>query len=155
MIKDAKFSDCGKYRFCLSRLWDTCEHDVSTLMLIGLNPSTADSKKDDPTIESIIRIAKYNGYGGIVMTNLFPFITPYPKELKADDSYLMFNDEVLKANANSSTDVCFCWGTFKQALARSTDIIKMFPDALCLGKNKNGSPRHPLFMEGTTELIKF
>lgn len=42
-------------------------------MFIGLNPSTADESKDDPTIRRCIRFAKDWGYGGLLMMNAFAF----------------------------------------------------------------------------------
>lgn len=156
MIKNAKFSECGKYRFWLIRTWKPQEHDEHILMLIGLNPSTANAKSDDPTIRSIIRLAKENGYHGIVMTNLFPFITPYSRDLAMDIDpvHMELNDRCLQANA-AHCDVCFCWGNFSRIEDRAKTIIAMFPEALCFGKNKNGSPKHPLYLKANTQLIKF
>lgn len=150
MNRSAIFSDCGQYRFSLSRTWS----GGATLQLIGLNPSTANAESDDPTIRRIITLAKSNGYGGIVMTNLFPFITAYPKELLADDHYISRNDFVLKAVKIDCEDVCFCWGNFNFP-ERIYSVVEMFPDALCFGKNKNGSPKHPLYLKSETKLIKF
>ena len=160
MIKDAKFSDCGKYRFWLKRIWD---EELPQLQLIGLNPSTANAETDDPTIRRVAGtadrnwlngLAAANGYGGIWMTNLFPFITAYPSELRTDDIGISLNDFVLRATAIYCRDVCFCWGNF-DVLGRDKVVMEMFPDALCFGKNKNGSPKHPLYLKSTTELIKY
>lgn len=38
---------------------------------------------------------------------------------------------------------------------QAQEVIKMFPNALCLGKNKDGSPKHPLYLKADTEFIKF
>lgn len=49
--KGAQFSDCRMYRYALWRVWaqgDGC------ITFIGLNPSTADENKDDPTIRRCI-----------------------------------------------------------------------------------------------------
>lgn len=122
-------------------------------MLIGLNPSTANEDNDDPTIRRIISLAKYNGYGGIYMLNLFPFITPYPSELKIDfESRLDDNDYWLRTI--KCANVVFCWGNFN-VLGRDKIIQLMFPQALCFGKNKNGSPKHPLYLPAITTLIPF
>jgi hypothetical protein len=43
----AVFSDCRKFRYALWRMWDG---DKPLVMIIGLNPSTADEKVNDPTI---------------------------------------------------------------------------------------------------------
>lgn len=151
MESGAKFSECGKYRFWLSRVWDS---SLPQLMLIGLNPSTANATNDDPTIRRIIKLAENNGYGAIWMTNLFAFITPYPEQLRYDTDDLKRNDFVLKATRIDCHDVCFCWGNFKVE-KRALEVAAMFPDALCFGKNKNGSPKHPLYLKSETNLIRF
>jgi len=151
MEKDAKFSDCGKYRFWLSRIW---ENRLPKLMLIGLNPSTANAETDDPTIRSIIRIVGYNGFGGFYMTNLFPYITPKPSELDRSDKMLDYNDHILMRLRIGIPNICFCWGTF-DVLGRDKVIKELFPHASCLGMNKDGSPKHPLFLKTKTDLIPY
>ena len=47
MQKDAFLSEDRMYRYGLSRVWDKSRPYV---LYIGLNPSTADENKDDPTI---------------------------------------------------------------------------------------------------------
>jgi len=63
----AEFSECRKYRYALWRIWDKSKPLV---MFIGLNPSTANENVDDPTIRSVCRMTKNNGYGGVYMMNL-------------------------------------------------------------------------------------
>ena len=70
MIKDAILSEDRKYCYILSRTWDETK---PTVLFIGLNPSTADEKTDDPTIRKCINYAKCWGYGKILMANLFAF----------------------------------------------------------------------------------
>lgn len=57
----ADFSNDRKYRYALWRIWDRTKPLV---MFIGLNPSTANETENDPTIKSVGRISKNNGYGG-------------------------------------------------------------------------------------------
>ncbi len=64
----AIFSDCWKYRYTLVRNWDS---SLQRLAIIGLNPSTADAVKDDPTIRRCKHFAQAHGYGSFVMLNLF------------------------------------------------------------------------------------
>ena len=42
--KSAIFSPCNQYRYSLSRVWNLSQKPA---LIIGLNPSTADEKKDD------------------------------------------------------------------------------------------------------------
>ena len=71
-------SACGKYRYRLSRMWDSKKPCV---LFIMLNPSTADHEKDDNTIRRCISFAKSWGYGGLYVGNLFPYRATKPEEL--------------------------------------------------------------------------
>lgn len=51
-----QFSPCRRYRYTLWREWDML--NSTYLMVIGLNPSTADETQDDPTIRRCIDFAK-------------------------------------------------------------------------------------------------
>jgi hypothetical protein len=139
--KSAEFSECGKYRYCLRRIWDT---DLPFAMCIGLNPSTANSEEDDTTITNLCALLSKSGYGGLFMMNLFALISSNPDDLRACPDPLKDNDPWLAAMASRCDDVIFCWGAFKQAEYRAKKLIKMFPMALCLGKTAKGHPIHPL-----------
>lgn len=149
---EAKFSDCGKYRFFLQRQWDVVKPVV---MCIGLNPSTANGDTNDATIRNLIHIINNAGYGGFYMMNLFAMISPYPDDLRSCPDPLKDNDEWIDDVRLQCQDVIFCWGNFKQAEYRAKVMIKKYPDALCFGKNSNGSPKHPLYLKQTTELQRF
>ena len=58
-LSGADFSEDRKYRFSLWRIWN---QELPLMMVIGLNPSTANETDNDNTIQSVCRIAKYNGY---------------------------------------------------------------------------------------------
>lgn len=152
MKREAKFSDCGKYRYFLLREWDSM---LPKIMCIGLNPSTANGVDDDPTIESLIRILTHNGFGGFYMTNLFAMISSNPEDLRSCLDPLAENDKWLSEVSERVTHILYCWGNFKMAAYRARAIRERFPykKKLCLGRNANGSPKHPLFMRGNTDLI--
>ena len=48
----------------------------------GLNPSRADAEVDDPTILREIGFSFRWGFGSLVKTNFYPFVTPDPKKLR-------------------------------------------------------------------------
>lgn len=56
--------------------------DVSNpLICMGINPSVATDKKDDRTINKLEKIAKHNGYNGIIMLNVSPEVTTNPNNM--------------------------------------------------------------------------
>jgi hypothetical protein len=148
----AKFSQCGTYRYILYRIWDKSKPFI---MFIGLNPSTATAEMDDPTIRRVKRFANDWGYGGVYMCNLFAVISPYPETIVTCSDPIADNDLHLQVAASKCKDVLFAWGSFTEAEARAKEVIKMFPNAFCLGKNKDGSPKHPLYIKANTKPFNY
>lgn len=153
-LAGADFSHDRKYRFRLWRIWDP---EKPLVMFIGLNPSKADESKLDPTIESVIRISRTNGYGGFYMLNCWAFVSTDPKGLQHNPVSDRWNDDVLTTTAAKCKDVVFAWGNFQVVTdtGRNRELIEMFPRAKCIGLNKNGSPKHPLYQLETTILRPF
>lgn len=141
MIKGAQFSECGKYRYMLWRVWDDTRPKA---MCIGLNPSTANDEDDDTTITNLIKLLPEMGYGGFYMMNLFALISSNPDHLRACPDPVKANDSYLYSVSMICKDVIFCWGSFKQAEYRVKQVKHFFPKALCFGKTKAGKPLHPL-----------
>jgi hypothetical protein len=154
MKTDAIFSECGKYRYVLSRIWEPLE---ARAMCIELNPSTAKAEDNDPTITRLIGLLRNNGFGGFYMTNLFALVSPYPEDLQTCPDPLKDNDRYLLETSENVTHIVYCWGNFKQATYRAKKVKTMFPHKRinCFGKNANGTPKHPLYLKANTELILF
>lgn len=147
----AIFSPCGQYRYVLWRKWAA----GPCIMFIGLNPSTANQTKDDPTIRRVKKFAKDWGYSGVYMLNLFAVISSDPKILKKHRDPLGANDNWLVEYGAKCEAVCFAWGNFEEAKDRALTVSNMFPEAVCLGFNKNGTPKHPLFVPKKTHARKY
>jgi hypothetical protein len=152
--KGATFSEDRKYRYSLWRIWDD---KLPLVMFIGLNPSNADEDVDDPTIQSVKRISRTNGYGGFYMMNCFAFISTDPKLLMINPMSKEWNDNMLTITAAKCKDVVFAWGNFRvvRENQRDVELVEMFPNAKCIIKNQNGTPGHPLFKKGSSTLIKY
>lgn len=140
-MNDAIFSECGNYRYLLTRFFTS----GPIAMCIGLNPSKANSDHDDPTIIHLKNILRALGFGSLYMTNLFGLISPNPEDLRMNPRPIgKTNDIWLKHAAEKADTIIFCWGNFPMAEYRARKIAPMFPQAKCFGKNKNGTPMHPL-----------
>jgi hypothetical protein len=136
----------------LYRIWDK---DKPLAMCIGLNPSTANGQSDDATIESLIRIFQNLDFGGFYMLNLFSLISPDPEALRMCPDPVNGMDRYIHLISGKVKVIVFCWGNFKQAEYRAVKMIRKFPTAVCFGKNKSGTPRHPLYLKATSTLIPF
>lgn len=147
----AIFSECKRYRYKLWRIWDPTKPFI---MFVGLNPSTADQDKDDPTIRKVKAFAKAWGYGGVYMLNLFAIISTDPKilispELTREERIGPQNDEYLKVTAWAAEKIIFAWGAFNVD-GREVEVMDLIPSAFALVINSDGSPRHPLYVKGDT-----
>lgn len=154
--KNAIFSEDRKYRYALWRVWDS---EKPKVMFIGLNPSTANENENDPTIRRVVRFAKDWGYGGVYMMNLFPIVSTDPSILtefeSSDCSEDLENMTHLLEVKRKCQHIVFAWGNFKEAIQRAKSVSGYFKDATCLGINKNGTPKHPLYIKADTRLTPF
>lgn len=155
--KDAVISDCTRYRYLLRRTWD---HGKPRVLIVMLNPSTADAQIDDPTIRSCVRLSKGLGYGGFEVVNLFALRATDPAELsKAADPIGPRNDITIEG-AISRCDLAICaWGAHQMAENRARSVRSLLrlhrPAVFCLGKTKSGAPKHPLYIKSGTPLETF
>jgi hypothetical protein len=122
-----------------------------------LNPSIADAMQNDPTIRRCIGFARaWGGYDGMLVVNLFAWIATNPRELEqaADAIGNPRNDaEILSAARRSVTIVC-AWGKHGELRDRGAEVARMLRahghPLYCLGRNGDGSPKHPLYLRSDT-----
>ncbi len=150
----AEISECGRYRYWLSRRLSMGER---TVLFVGLNPSTADALQDDPTIRRCVGFARSWGFDWLLMGNIHAFRSTDPKGLPADplESVGPKNQEALQWMAHRAEVVVAAWGanklnTYAATLARR---IAALPHARCLGRNADGTPKHPLYLPKTAALV--
>lgn len=153
MLRTARFSRCGKFRYALGRRWGEGER---TVLFIGLNPSTADHMRDDPTIRRCIDFARRWGYDGLTIANIFAYRTPYPRVLRAArDPVGPRNDHWIRQLAERSDLVIAAWGAGGEYLARADVVTGYLSDLYCLGRTKDGWPRHPLYLPKSARAVRY
>lgn len=154
MRKSADISDCRRYRYRLERLWG----EAHALPFVMLNPSTADAEIDDPTIRRCMSFARREGHGGIIVCNLYAYRATDPASLWArDDPYGPENDHYLTALARwadrANVPLVCAWGAHGGRNNRPIVLMQQAGARLvCLGKTKDGHPRHPLYVKGNQPL---
>lgn len=153
-IGSAIFSPCRRWRYDLWRYLDNPGDRM--IAFIGLNPSTADESKNDSTIRRCIDFAQRWGYGTIHMLNLFAWRSTDPYALLfVADAEGPENDEYIAAVTRQADTVVACWGNHGRLLDRDGQVMQLLDPAKLhhLGRNKNGTPKHPLYLPGDSELI--
>lgn len=152
MIQGAQFGEDKNYRYALWRIWDQSK---GLVMFIGLNPSTANERLNDPTIRRVQKFTAEWGFGGFYMMNLFAWVTPYPQDLRLAKDPIGENDAWL-ADIHAKCHMhIYVWGSFPQATDRARVIMERFPGGYCLGRSKMGNPLHPLYLPSETKPILF
>lgn len=152
--RSAYFSRDKKYRYWLKIVWDK---QLPCLVVIGLNPSTADEFKDDPTVRKWKGIARLNGYGGIVVLNLFAFRATDPSVMLSEsDPVGDENNYWITEYTNQASVALASWGTKGTHRGRCYEVEKQLRGKLkCLRFTSEGHPEHPLYIPYSAELKNF
>jgi len=156
----ATISPCGLYRYRLTRLID--KSFSRSIAFVMLNPSTADAANDDPTIRRCIGFARRFGAGRLIVVNAYAWRDVSPAAMfaaqKAGRNIVgeetSFNDAAIQAAAYESELVIAAWGAHctKHRAADVAAIVKRIRPLWCLGRSKDGAPRHPLYLKADTAL---
>lgn len=75
---EAIFDETLNHRLKITCKWDG---ELPRCLYIMLNPSNADLKECDPTLDKCIKIASNNGFGSLAVVNLFSLRTHDPSIL--------------------------------------------------------------------------
>ncbi|MDR2579573.1 MAG: DUF1643 domain-containing protein [Fibromonadaceae bacterium] len=138
------------YRFLLGRL---DKDGKKPLVALCMNPSAANDKWSDATVNIVIEASKELGYSGWLVVNIYPEREPNQRKLGE------FKDDLAKKNIKAIkdfllerkiTEVWGAWGDLKcKSLKRAKEMIlemlkeqkiKIFHFA---DTTKLGNPRHP------------
>lgn len=142
--RSANFSRCKNYRYALWRRWNDGDN---FMLLIGLNPSTADHRQDDPTIRRCMGFARDWGYAGLCVANLFAYRATYPKDLfAAEDPVGPKNDQWLRKLACQADLVVAAWGNLGHHQNRAHQVAATLDNLHAIRVNASGDPAHPLYL---------
>lgn len=159
----ATLSPCRQWRYQLWRSWDDAK---PTCAFIGLNPSTADETKDDPTIRRCIAFSKLWGFGRFEMLNLFAWRSTDPRGLlDTADPVGPLNDAVIRGRTGVVARTVLAWGSHRKSAAltrlvsvRGLELTLRLGDLGVrglghLGRNDDRQPKHPLYLAASTPFI--
>lgn len=158
----AGFSSDRKHRYWLSRRIAQTDRWNHAFLWLMLNPSTADETNLDPTLRRCMAFTKAWGGTQMLVGNIFSIVSSDPKVLLTDPNPVgPLCDENLRAMAQwCCWRVVVGWGAFTAAKKRADEVVRMLtPECKwslhCLGKNLDGSPKHPLYLASDTKLMPF
>ena len=151
----AHYSDCERYRYDLTRIWDEQGRRVAFVML---NPSTATEVQNDPTVERCERRARALGFGAFRVTNIFAWRDTDPRLMrKAADPIGPANDAAITDACHWADTVVAAWGTHGEHLSRGPQVETLMratgKPLHHLGLSKAGHPKHPLYISYETQPV--
>jgi hypothetical protein len=159
MISRAYLSPDRRFRYWLLREWDAALPKVA---FIGLNPSTADETIDDPTIRRCMGFARTWGKGGLLMLNLYAFRATAPAEMwraqKAGTDIIGGESGYCTALQGYAKEqncdlVIAAWGV--HGFKRGPDVSSRWNSLMCLARNSDGSPKHPLYLKTDLQPVPY
>ncbi|MBI6630115.1 DUF1643 domain-containing protein [Pontibaca salina] len=144
----AIYSDCERYRYSLTRVWDARGKRAHFVML---NPSTATEMQNDPTVERCERRARTLGFGAFRVTNIFAWRDTDPRAMRAAaDPVGPANDAAILDGLDWAEQTIAAWGTHGAHLDRGPQIADLLHQSgkpiYHLGLSKAGHPKHPLYL---------
>ncbi len=169
MSSEASFSQCGLYRWSLKR---KISNKKNKLIFVGLNPSKACSRFNDPTIRRLLSFSEKWNYGTLIVVNLFARISSSSCKIERffDPIGKGNNEELAKWiyewSNNPLSDLWLGWGNKGVLRNRNLEVMSLlrvssimrssqYPCAagpLILGLTYKGHPRHPLYMSNQETL---
>lgn len=173
----AVFSPCRRYRYWLDRTISQSSlgtirealqvYRDTTAVFVMLNPSVADCHQNDPTVRRCIGFATRWGCARLIVTNAFAFRSTDPRALReVEDPVGPDNiDAVRTATEIAMTEgpgggpVVVAWGQHG-GLNDHDDTVLGWIEAegaqpMCLGRTRDGFPRHPLYVPNDTALVPY
>lgn len=126
------------------------------LLVVGLNPSTANKEKSDPTVARVQKVTQNNGFDGFVMLNLYPVRATAFRTLSSNVDHRAFSENLRQIESVVATErnpvIWAAWGAnilhydfFRCAFLKLYSTIQMYDASwLHFGElTQSGHPRHP------------
>ncbi len=152
------------HRFLFGWTWGT----GPVGLWVGINPSTATAAEPDPTILKWHGFARRFGWGGMLVVNPFSLRSPDPRDLTRSLNPRWAtggrdNDRAIEEAASRADLIVPCWGALegpaRAFIPRVAKVHLMLEQAgkpmWCLGRTKDGHPKHPLYLPWSTTLEVF
>lgn len=139
------------YRYALHRQWGPDETNV--LGLCGLNPSTADEQKNDPTLARWQRRAETNGFDGFMVVNAWALRSTDPAGLlSVVDPVGPHNDGLILEIARQCRVFVCGWGVpphkslYPRVHRLREELVAAGVKLHALKVTQDGFPGHPLYI---------
>ncbi len=151
------------YRYILGTLGN------KPLITIGINPSTAQPNKLDPTLKSVERIALNNGFDSFIMMNIYAQRATDPNNMHKENFEFLHEEnlQAFKWLCETYGQNAKIWGAWGSLISKRPYLKACLKDILGVTEKygvmwlkagallKSGHPHHPLYLRKNTELDEF
>ncbi len=163
----ALFSPCRTWRYWLRR---RLARVGSRVLFVMLNPSTADERRNDKTIDMCEHFARREGGADLRVVNLGSFCATDPDDFRGaeaagKDPIGPATDQHIREQAERADLIVAAWGASGKlrtapGVLRDRDqavlaLLRSRRDVYCLGRTQTGEPRHPSRLAHATPLELF
>lgn len=150
------------------------EKGDNPLICIGVNPSTAEPGKLDPTLRQVKSRSKQFGFDGWIMLNLYPQRATNPDDLSEHLNLFSAKENIEQIskymNHYNPLNIWAAWGTLiekrhylVECLQGIRSVLKTFGEGplsivnmFTIGKrSQKGHPHHPLYLSKDAEVCPF
>lgn len=159
---EADVTPCGRWRRRLVRDWTAADEAPRTILWVGMNPSTADATTDDPTCTREQGFSRLWGYTRYLKGNVLDWRATFPSDVPLDPNLASTptNHATIESMAKEATLIVAAWGKLPRTLAHLARpaagvLHRSGTPIVCLGRNGDGSPKHPLYLKKTTTPVPF
>lgn len=155
----AIFSEDRAYRQLLTR--QRKETYKKIILWVGLNPSTAGGDEDDRTTQIETNISWRANFFFYAKVNVCDLVATRPQNmLRSEAPRSDANIKMIRRWANNpkTTTIVLAFGIFQPEIRlymrETVELLKQTGHPLlCIGANKDGSPKHPLYAPRDAELV--
>jgi hypothetical protein len=161
----ALFSPDGRHRYRLDRdLVNDPDGNGGRLLWVMLNPSVAGAHEDDPTVRKCVGFARRMNFERLSVVNLYSLVSTDPADLAdASDRITRQTDTVTVLAAAEADQIVVAWGSPPKGLDPTLHFFRVHrvlrllrgKNVVCLGRTKEGWPRHPSRLAYDTDLEVF
>nr|WP_196780481.1 DUF1643 domain-containing protein [Roseovarius gahaiensis] len=162
VVGGATFSECGRYRQALTRDWTPEGAAPRAVLFVGMNPSVAAADVSDPTCHRELMFARDWGFTRYLKGNVLDWRATLPKDIPADPALACSpaNIRALVDMAHEAELIVLAYGKLHKRFQPVVQEVLRAMQATgkplqCLGLNKDGSAKHPLYLRKDTPLRDF
>lgn len=140
-----------------------------SLICVGINPSTAEPDRLDPTLQSVQRIASGNGYDSFLMFNVYAQRATRPQDMDRQCNGLLHRENMaafdyILSGAGPQPALWAAWGNIIETRSYLKDCLG---DMLAIARergaawytagprSRKGHPHHPLYLRADSLLEPF